>query len=933
MLNMPLHKKRTLRRMFVAVTPAIVRTLLLGTLAVVCAFPFLFSSLSEIEPLTYRFTLPKTSLNALRYEVASVKEETPTLPARKRQQEQDEHQAKKFVRAVTSARSAPEKAVGTHGNFKTAAASLPAAHMGSHLDSGDKKTPEYHQKMEFIVLEGSDPIKKALVQHQAKDDIHVYMDWPLPATRFSLPNYRSLESVLTQYPNAHVRILMVTPSRAARHDYANTLSSTQFEKYRKRGYDVQFEVLSEKTVLELHEPDRPGFTYFTTVLFPRLEKTIFDESFFTKTENAVQDFKTNHFFRLFSLWRTGGIYTDFSMLFIRPLPPREASWSFPEECGSVTSKTSATDATVHFNDEHWRYSGSQNPYVLHFEAQSPVLGCVLSRFDDKSDTLHECMLKSTKSGSDCLQESLVRCGASSPGAKGDLADHIESFVDWSACNSSQSGKVVPPPSRNVAMLAMAREAMEGSWQVSSNLRALFEKNVYLNRWHPSQVDSHCARQCDFYTHAVARARAPFHQTKFSLSKEDAEASKYICAPSIIIPGAMKAASSSLFAAIAEHPQVLRPIRGQGFKETGTYMNIPGKDHFKHRLQAFPFIEPGENFVAIDGTMYYLDRDESAKQIVADTPNVRAIISLRDPTLRAFDQYRSDFFNGTESFADAAKLSVPILRTCYQEHLAHVDIRALLRHGKASELSGQIDFCTSALMRTPSRRAILTSLYFPQVLRWSSVISKDRLLVVTKEELSRDPEPVLAKVFEFLELCKFKKTFKAENISTMPMPAGYGLTEQALIELNEAFQPWNHALARLVDRQFDWPSPSEALVKAKLQFHRIVIFQKIANAQTTCMDCKRIHAHLAAQKGVNPDTDIEVVALRHDDLAWTDVLKATGDSAKLTDSMPYVFIQGVYVKDLKGGEEHDEGNLNTLVVALSKAHELGNHRTYEPFLDD
>jgi len=914
-----------------------VSTSLLGFLAIVCVFPFLFSTLSNNDdPLGHQAVVTRTPGKALRYETASVAEgENKAAPVRNPKQKQPAPQQQEKSAKTTSNTTHKDKAAPAAAEHKAAPAAVeaekksasPAPAADSHAAAAVAKTPPAPaaaatRHAGFIVVEASDPIKKALVAHRQDSDIHIYMDWALPAERFSLLNYRSLESVLTQYPNAKVRTLVVAPFRATHYNYANTLSYMQFEKYQKRGYDVQFDIVSEKSLLELQQPDRPGFTYFTTVLFPRLEKTIFDDSFFTKTENAVQDFKTNHFVRLFRLWQTGGIYLDFTMLLTQPLPTDKRMWSFAEDCGTVAPPAKGTaNGTSTFDDEKWRYSGSQHPYVLQFKAQDPVVGCVLARFDDKGDALHECMLKSQKGGADCLEGAFQQCAKAAVDAKSDVLD-VPVIVDWSACDpagkakkgaSSLSSAGVGP----VAVVAMAREAMEGNWTVSAPTASLFDKYIHLDRWHPLQIDPQCARKCDYYTDALVRARAPFHQTKFSLSKPHAEASNYICAPSVIVPGAIKAASSSLFAAIAKHPQVLHPLRGSNFKETGMYRNIPGRDHFKDRLQAFPFIEADENFVTTDGTVYYINGDDSPEQIVADSPSAQAIISLRDPTSRAYSQYRNAFFNGTESFAEAVRVSVPVLRKCYQEHLARVDLHAVLKEGKAAEVCKKIDFCTAPLMRTPTRRTIQTSLYLPQLLRWTSVMGSDRLLVVTKEELSQDPQPVVAEVFKFLGLCPFEEAFTAEAVRKVDVPKGYDLTEGSLMDLNEAFQPWNHALATLLGRDLGWPSHAEALVKSKLHFHRIVIFQNAPAAKALCKACEEAYAILAAQQGVDAATDIEVVELRHDDPAWAEVVKAAGaQKVVLEDSLPHVFVQGFYMGSLKEEAKQKHGSPGKLAAALS-----------------
>lgn len=74
---------------------------------------------------------------------------------------------------------------------------------------------------------------------------------------FGLLNYRALESVLTHYPDAKVRLLLAAPERANYYKYGNALSATQFEKYRKRGYHVELQLVGERE-LALWKEGEPG---------------------------------------------------------------------------------------------------------------------------------------------------------------------------------------------------------------------------------------------------------------------------------------------------------------------------------------------------------------------------------------------------------------------------------------------------------------------------------------------------------------------------------------------------------------------------------------------------------------------------------------------------------------------------------------------------
>lgn len=85
-------------------------------------------------------------------------------------------------------------------------------------------------------------------------------------------------------------------------------------------------------------------------------------------------------------------------------------------------------------------------------------------------------------------------------------------------------------------------------------------------------------------------------------------------------------------------------------------------------------------------------------------------------------------------------------------------------------------------------------------------------VVTKEEMERAPQAVMAGVYKFLGLCeptgedaKEAMALTRENVRDgLTVPEGYGLTEADMLDLSEAFQPWNQALYAFLERDLAWP---------------------------------------------------------------------------------------------------------------------------------
>lgn len=90
-----------------------------------------------------------------------------------------------------------------------------------------------------------------------------------------------------------------------------------------------------------------------------------------------------------------------------------------------------------------------------------------------------------------------------------------------------------------------------------------------------------------------------------------------CAPSVVLAGFMKSASSFLFHTLTKHPNVLPVLRGSQHKETRCYHHDRAKPStLLDRAWCFPFVEEGEPFVSVDGTVSY-DIDQFVPRTVRE----------------------------------------------------------------------------------------------------------------------------------------------------------------------------------------------------------------------------------------------------------------------------------------------------------------------------
>lgn len=122
-------------------------------------------------------------------------------------------------------------------------------------------------------------------------------------------------------------------------------------------------------------------------------------------------------------------------------------------------------------------------------------------------------------------------------------------------------------------------------------------------------------------------------------------------PSVIIVGAQRAGTTTLFRVLADHPQVRRPTftKGTRYFESG-YHRGP-RWYRAHFPIAF-----GDH-ITFESNGYYSFHPLAAERIGRDLPGVRVVMMVRDPVERAFSAYKHALARGleTESFEAALEL--------------------------------------------------------------------------------------------------------------------------------------------------------------------------------------------------------------------------------------------------------------------------------------
>ena len=207
-------------------------------------------------------------------------------------------------------------------------------------------------------------------------------------------------------------------------------------------------------------------------------------------------------------------------------------------------------------------------------------------------------------------------------------------------------------------------------------------------------------------------------------------------PDVLICGAQRCGTTSMYQALRRHPAVLRPTLAKGVH----YFDIDyarGMDwyraHFPLRAQAaLVRRRTGHRASTFESSPYYLFHPLVAGRIARDLPDVRVLILLRDPVERAYSAHTHELARGyeTEPFERALELE--------DERLA----------GEQERLVADPTYRSHAHQH---QAYVHRGFYIEQVRRMTEAVGPDRVHVVDAEDFFADPEPVWRGVTSFLSL--------------------------------------------------------------------------------------------------------------------------------------------------------------------------------------
>jgi len=244
---------------------------------------------------------------------------------------------------------------------------------------------------------------------------------------------------------------------------------------------------------------------------------------------------------------------------------------------------------------------------------------------------------------------------------------------------------------------------------------------------------------------------------------------------MLIVGAMKAGTSSLYAYLEQHPNFISAWE----KEVHYFDHQFERSRYWY-LSHFPCQRDMdkmrrnkcENIITGEASPNYLFFPEVPQRIAGTLPDVKIIILLRDPVKRAYSHYNHACRRGQEglSFVRAIEEERPRLAS--------------------AELGDDRYIWNSYVSR---------GLYARHTARYLEHFDREKLLVVKSEDLFENTQKTYERVLDFLGL----SSYSLERAEPQNQASYDRCRIPAEDQLRKRFRPHNEKLYDLIGKRMDW----------------------------------------------------------------------------------------------------------------------------------
>jgi hypothetical protein len=285
--------------------------------------------------------------------------------------------------------------------------------------------------------------------------------------------------------------------------------------------------------------------------------------------------------------------------------------------------------------------------------------------------------------------------------------------------------------------------------------------------------------------ARVRAAAPEPLTQFgrrAYARMSEETAGLRMEPGFILIGAQRCGTTSLFRALAAHPQVMPPTfrKGVNYFDLNYYRGAQWyRAHFPVAGIARRRAEHHGAPVAFEASGYYLYHPQAMERLGHDLPGVKLVAMLRDPVERAFSAHKHELARGYEHEG-------------FERALALEDDRLA---GEVERIRADPGYESFAHRHYSYRHR---GQYAEQLDRVFEFFPRAQVHVIDSADYFGQPAREYRQLLEFLGLTPFEPRFAAANARPGPP-----LDDKGRRMLEEHFAPHDERLAKLLGRPPGW----------------------------------------------------------------------------------------------------------------------------------
>lgn len=259
-------------------------------------------------------------------------------------------------------------------------------------------------------------------------------------------------------------------------------------------------------------------------------------------------------------------------------------------------------------------------------------------------------------------------------------------------------------------------------------------------------------------------------------------------PDFVIIGAQRCGTSSLYAYLSQHPQVLPAIKKEvHFFDLGFEKGVRWyRAHFPFLLEMrCRRLLASKSVITGEASPCYLFHPHSPKRLAAVVPKAKLIVLLRNPIDRAYSHYHLNLKKKREALS-------------FEE--------AIFNEG--ARLQGELDkMLANESYNSFNHRHfsyLQRGIYVDQLQAYAEFFDRDQILVIKSEDFfSRTPE-VFQQILEFLGLEPYiPGDMHPRNASNYSKKQQHTINKEFHAYLQDHFRPHNQRLYEYLDRDFGW----------------------------------------------------------------------------------------------------------------------------------